>query len=123
MIIPTGSSINTTDNSKASAYKGKITELDQPPYILQNIQYTDAILIISYLIEIVYSSCSKEAPFFVKKISLILFEAFFIDHHLLIFRTLGYYPLDSDKDFYDHLSFLIAVTLLCIQIHQLIRIY
>ena len=49
-IIPTGPKINTIDNSRASAYKGKITELDQPPYILQKFMYTDIVIIVLYLV-------------------------------------------------------------------------
>jgi hypothetical protein len=54
---------------------------------------------------------------------MILFEVFFIDHDILIFRTLGYYALDSDKDFFDNLSLLLALTILYIQIYQLLFFY
>jgi hypothetical protein len=123
LIVPIGSKVNTLENSRASIYKGKITELDIPAYILQRIQYTHILFIFFYVVELIYYLVGKTAPFFIQKIGLTLFEVLFIDHNILIYRTFGFYFYDADKNFYDHLSFLTSIIILLIQIHQLLRIF
>jgi hypothetical protein len=123
MKMPAGEKIDSLDNSKASAYKGKLTILEQPPYILQNIMYTDLAFILFYLIGSVYVFLGRSPPLFIKKTTLIFFEVFFIDQNILIYRTLGYLSLDSEKDFYDYLSLLVSMMIQFIQVHYLLSIY
>ena len=123
MKMPAGEKIDSLDNSKASAYIGKLTILEQPPYILQNIMYTDLAFILLYLIGLVYVLFGSSPPLILKKTTLILFEVFFIDQNILIYRTLGYFSLDSEKDFYDYLSLIVAMMIQFIQVHYLLSIY
>ena len=85
--------------------------------------YTDLAFILLYLIGLVYVLFGSSPPLILKKTTLILFEVFFIDQNILIYRTLGYFSLDSEMDFYDYLSLIVAMMIQFIQVHYLLSIY
>jgi hypothetical protein len=121
--LPTGDKINSIDNSEASTYKGKLTDQKLQPYILQNIQYTDLLMIFCFFMELIYFLMRKQTPTLILQIGTILFEALFIDQLILVYRTLGAYAYDKQKDFYDNLSLLVALSILLIQFHMIFKIY
>lgn len=109
--LPIGKKLNTLENSKAATWRGKLTALDKPPYILQELGYPGIIMVIMYCIELNYFLFNKNSPYTLKIIRVSMFETLFIDYLDLSLRTLGFFPFDNSHNIYDIISFIISVSI------------
>lgn len=60
--LPIKDTVNTLANSKAAIFRGKLTALDFPPYILQDLGYPGILMILIYFVEFIFILRSKTSP-------------------------------------------------------------
>lgn len=119
--LPIKDTVNTLANSKAAIFRGKLTALDFPPYILQDLGYPGILMILIYFVEFIFILRSKTSPNMLKAARVSIFQALFIDYLDLALRTLGFFSFDNHHNIYDFISWFISIIILSVLTWELIQ--
>lgn len=114
------------ENSIAGQYKGKLSKVGIPPWILQEIGYLGILLTAIYLIQIpfFYYGKNTKAHRIIQTIRIQLFLAFIVDYIGLTLRTITYGSTNSKDSSLKILSFCLAIFfLICFTIEIVFTYY